>query len=132
MSPLGWFSPKSDPVVLSLPTPCSCGSMRFTAGGPVIEHRVSAAGRGALETVGAVLSCLKCGQRWYTDVQGLSKPHPDALPPAWAFQDLQARAARAQTQAAAAHRVPRDDDAKMPRPRDLRSGFRRPPEPEPS
>lgn len=96
MSPL-WGKPSPEPAApLSHPA-CTCGSVSFTAGGAVVSpwHDGS---RSGLETTGGVLSCLACGARWYSTAHGLRTPHRDALPPAWAMQDLQREAAEKRVQ----------------------------------
>ncbi len=70
---------------------CTCGFTHFTAGGQNIVVGTD----GRLHASGAVLSCLKCGARWAACDRALIEPHPLAMPPAWAAQDLQARVSRA-------------------------------------
>jgi hypothetical protein len=103
---------------------CQCGCRDFTAGGQTV--RVSPAGARAS---GVVLSCLGCGARWYNTRAGLRKPHESALPSAWAMQDIQARAAKAQADSMAA-RLSRRQAEHSPVSRGPLAGFRVPPVPE--
>ena len=105
---------------------CDCGCRDFTAGGPTV--RVSSAGAMAH---GQLLCCLACGSRWYSTRRDLRRPHESAMPPAWAAMDLQARAAKAQSDAVAARMRTRTES---PRPeavpvRAPHRGFRTPPTP---
>jgi hypothetical protein len=132
---VNWFRSKSpspesvaqQALAAELPPPmhpaCTCGSRSFTAGGPAVRPLCD--GRLAwVEPSGAVLSCLACGKRWYTTPEGLREPHPDAMPPAWAMQDLQREAAARQS----AMREDRDPAKHAPK-RPLDREFRRPPRP---
>ena len=105
---------------------CTCGCRDFTAGGPTV--RASSAG---VMAQGQLLCCLACGDRWYSTPSGLRHPHESAMPPAWAAMDLQARAAKAQSEAVAARMRTRTE---APRPeavpvRAPHRGFRTPPTP---
>lgn len=70
---------------------CTCGFTHFTPGG----QNLVVGKDGRLHPSGAVLSCLKCGTRWAACDRALVEPHPAAMPPAWAAQDLQRSVARA-------------------------------------
>lgn len=70
---------------------CTCGFTHFTPGG----QNLVVGKDGRLHPSGAVLSCLKCGARWAACDRALVEPHPAAMPPAWAAQDLQRSVARA-------------------------------------
>jgi hypothetical protein len=133
MSLLTWFSPKlrdemrAARIFAAEPPPdfeCSCGCRDFTPGGQTV--RVNADGA---RPVGVVLSCLGCGARWYNTRAGLRKPHESALPSAWAMQDIQARAAKAQADTLAA-RMQRKQENHTPVARGPLAGFRVPPVPE--
>lgn len=70
---------------------CTCGFTHFTPGG----QNLVVGKDGRLHPSGAVLSCLKCGARWAACDKALIEPHPAAMPPAWAAQDLQRAVSRA-------------------------------------
>lgn len=89
---------------------CTCGSEFFTAGGQSVS--ISSNGVASrVAPVGAVLTCLACGLRWYSTPKGLREPHRDAMPSAWAARDLQREATEKLTDRAVAEppkpRVPR-------------------------
>lgn len=70
---------------------CTCGFTHFTSGG----QNLVVGKDGRLHPSGAVLSCLKCGARWAACDKALIEPHPAAMSPAWAAQDLQRAVSRA-------------------------------------
>ena len=114
---------ESDPTASAPPEPTfrhdkcpECAGEYFTGGGQVLTLE-SNGDRARLTPDGAVLCCLKCGTRLYSTPDGLRKPHPDALPPAWAMTDLQSRMQKAQDAARAAQEDKQREAARQPAPR---------------
>jgi len=102
-----------------------CGSAYFSAGGPVYTVE-SNGSRSVMNPEGAVLSCLGCGERYYSTADGLRKPAEGALPPAWAMSDLQARMQKAQD-AERSERARLQEEAKKTKPGKQPTQFRTPP-----
>lgn len=111
------------PIAETVPTPpepphrderCpECGGRYVTGGGEVLT--VQSNGVRAKHTPsGVVLCCLKCGTRLYSTPDGLLRPHPDALPPAWAMSDLHSRMQKAQDAARKAHEEKQQEAARQP------------------
>ncbi len=105
-----------------------CGCAYFSAGGPVYTVE-SNGSRSVMNPEGAVLSCLGCGERYYSTADGLRKPAEGALPPAWAMSDLQKRMQSAQD-AERSERARLKAEAEKTKPGKRPTQFRTPPKPE--
>jgi hypothetical protein len=99
------------------PLPCpDCPSDDFAVGATTLRGQ-------------PIVTCMGCGARWYMSNGTWRKPHPNALPAAWAQLDSLARMEKRQESIAEQSRaLTRTAGAEIPaRRRAAHEGFRRPP-----